>query len=248
MGIRLKMMIGFLSLAVLLLISGVISYFELSSLTKSTSQVIDNSTRNVEFSRKMLDAVQEQNMALLHIEVLGIDEYDTLLIAAGERFNDAIKETGFYVYDLPGLDAIYSARRNYNNVIVSHYIDTLSREQRVEWFVNTYKTTHYQLTSAIKDFMISSQIDMEAQTKMLRDNAYRAIMPGIIALVIGIIVILIFYYFIDLYYISSITKITSGLKNYLTLNIPFNVTIDGRDEIAKLKEYIEQLLVKTKNN
>lgn len=240
-------MVGFLSLAVLLLISGIISYLELSQLTSSTTQVLDNSTRNVEFSRKMLDAVQEQNTALLHMEVLGINEYDSLLVAAGGRFNDAIKETGFYVYDLPGLDSIYTARRNYNNVIANHYMDTLSRDQRVEWFVNTYKTSYYNLTSAIKNFMISSQIDMEVQTQTLRDNAYRAIMPGIIALVIGIIIILIFYYFIDIYYISPILRITKGLDNYFNLNIPFSVDIDSRDELVKLKEYIEQLILMIKN-
>lgn len=247
MGIRVKIMIGFLSLGALLLFSGIISYFELSRLSSTTTQMLDTSTRNIEFSRRMLDAVQDQNTALLHIEVLGLNDYDSLLMDGGQRFNQAIEETGFYVYDLPGLDSIYEARRQYNDAIVAHFSDTLSREKRTEWFATTYKTSYYNLTSTIKNFMISSQYDMEVRTQELRDNAYRAIMPGIIALVIGVVIILIFYYFIDLYYVSPILKITKGLTNYFNLNIPFNVNLEGRDEIVKLKEYIEQLTLMIKN-
>lgn len=247
MGIRQKIMIGFLSLGALLFFSGIISYFELSKLTTSTNQMLESSTRNIEFSRKMLDAVQEQNTALLHTEVLGLSDYDSLLMAGGDNFNRAVEETGFYVFDLPGLDTIYAARRNYNDVIVSHFSDTLSREDRIMWFVTTYKTEYYNLTSAIKNFMINSQLDMEAKTQLLEDNAYRAVMPGIIALVIGIIIILIFYYFIDIYYVAPILKITKALNSYFTLNIPFSVNIEGRDEIVKLKDYIEQMTLQLKN-
>lgn len=236
-----------MSLAALLLFSGVISYFELTSLSSTTSQLLDNSSRNIEFSKKMLDAVQNQNTALLHIEVLGQDEYDSLLIASGADFNAAIEQTKFYVQDLAGLDSIFVARRNYNKVILDHFNDTLTREQRIEWFVKTYKTNYYELTSAIKNFMISSQQELELQTLNLKDNAYRAVMPGILALVIGIILILIFYYFIDLYYVAPILKISKGLTGFINLNIPFNVNIEGRDEIVKLKDYIEQLTLLIKN-
>lgn len=248
MGIRSKIMAGFLSLGVLLLFSGLISYFELSELGRTTSKVLDSSSRNIEFSKKMLDAVQDQNTALLHIEVLGLNDYDTMLIAANDRFNKAIQETGFFVYDLPGLESIYTARSEFNRVVLEHMSDTLSREGHTRWFVETYKTSYYELTSAIKNFMIASQKDMEVKTEELRDNAYRAIMPGIIALSIGILIIFIFYYFIDLYYVSPILKMKRGLDNYFNHGLPFSLEVEGRDEIVKLKEYIDQLikLIKSK--
>ena len=95
--------------------------------------------------------------------------------------------------------------------------------------------------------MVSSQSVMDAKTAQLESNAYRAIMPGIIALAIAIIIIVMFSYFIDLYYVRPVLKITEGLHNYLNSKIPFKITMEGRDEVRKLKEYIEALIGLLKN-
>lgn len=58
--------------------------------------------------------------------------------------------------------------------------------------------------------MVSSQSVNVAKTAQLESNAYRAIMPGIIALAIAIIIIVMFSYFIDLYYVRPVLKITEG--------------------------------------
>ena len=42
-------------------------------------------------------------------------------------------------------------------------------------------------------------------------------------------------------------KITEGLHNYLNSKIPFKITMEGRDEVHKLKEYIEALIGLLKN-
>ena len=55
---------------------------------------------------------------------------------------------------------------------------------------------------------------------------------------------------IDRYYVTPVLKITEGLRNYLNSKIPFKVTMEGRDEVYKLKEYIETMigLLKNKKN
>ena len=95
--------------------------------------------------------------------------------------------------------------------------------------------------------MINSQNVMDKKAESLHSNAYRAIMPSIIALIIGIIIILIFYYFIDIYYTKPVINITEGLKGFLSNGIPFKAKVEGRDEILSLRDHIEQLIIMAKS-
>ena len=69
MGIRQKIRLGFFALGLLLFFSGLMSYFELNKLSNSTRNMLDASLKNMELSKEMLDAVQDQNTALLQIMV-----------------------------------------------------------------------------------------------------------------------------------------------------------------------------------
>ena len=248
MGIRQKIRLGFFALGLLLFFSGLMSYFELNKLSNSTRNMLDASLKNMELSKEMLDAVQDQNTALLQIMVTGSAEYDSLLFAGRAKFDAAIREAKISIRDLRGLDSIYAANVQYTGVI-NNFFDNRAKTGRsdMNWFVGVYKTSYYDLTASIKNFMVSSQSVMDAKTAQLESNAYRAIMPGIIALAIAIIIIVMFSYFIDLYYVRPVLTITEGLHNYLNSKIPFKITMEGRDEVHKLKEYIEALIGLLKN-
>ena len=162
------------------------------------------SLKNMELSKTMLDAVQDQNTALLQIIVSGRSdrESDSLLHAGREKFEAAISDAKISIRDLQGFDSVYAANISYNETVGAYLRDSL-RKENVDWFVDIYKTSYSDLTSSIKNFMVSSQNMMDAKARRLEDNAYRATMPGFIALVIAIVIVLIFYYFVNLYYITS---------------------------------------------
>lgn len=252
MGIKQKIRLGFFALGLLLFFSGLMSYFELNKLSNSTRDMLDASLKNMELSKEMLDAVQDQNTALLQMLVAGDTRYDSLLFAGRARFDAAISKAKVSIRDLRGLDSIYAANEQYTTVINTFFADPSKKDRNndLQWFVDVYKTSYYNLTASIKNFMISSQSVMDAKTTQLESNAYRATMPGIIALAIAIIIIVMFAYLIDLYYVTPVLKITEGVRNYLNSKIPFKVTMEGRDEVYKLKEYIETLigLLKNKKN
>ena len=85
MGLKNKIRLGFLSLALLLFFSGIISYFELSRLSHSTHSMLGASFRNMELSKTMLDAVQDQNTALLQMIVSGSRNSDSMLIVGRQK-------------------------------------------------------------------------------------------------------------------------------------------------------------------
>jgi len=204
------------------------------------------SFRNMELSKTMLDAVQDQNTALLQMIVSGSRNSDSMLIVGRQKFDSSMREANVLIRDLQGFDSIYAANVAYNRIVDAYLSDSLHKNS-VGWYVNIYETSYADLTTSIKNFMVSSQRIMDVKAQRLEDNAYRATMPGFIALLIGILIVVVFFYFINLYYISPVLKITDALKNYLNSKIPFKVNVEGRDEMFRLKESIEKLIDQQKS-
>lgn len=69
-----------------------------------------------------------------------------------------------------------------------------------------------------------------------QENAYRAVTPVLISLVVMIATVLMLFYFTMLYCVNPIVAMNKGLGQYLTFRIPFAVKAECKDEILELKE------------
>lgn len=76
---------------------------------------------------------------------------------------------------------------------------------------------------------------------------WRALTPGTIALLVSIIIVLIFWFMVNHYYVRPTLMIQRRLHDFLRHNIPFGVTTEGHDEVARLRENIETLISMLKN-
>ena len=70
-GLRKRVTTGFVSIVCLLFFSGMVSFLELSHLSRDTEDILKANARNIELAREMLDAAHEQNIALMHLSVCG---------------------------------------------------------------------------------------------------------------------------------------------------------------------------------
>lgn len=243
MGIKHKIQLGFLAIGALLLLSGIISSLELTRFNRTTYELLDRSRQNINLSKQMLDAAQEQNTALL----LSITDsssdalYDSLYATNGRDFEKAVAAAQMNARSsnrsMAEIQAIVDASRYYNS-IVSQLSDSVS----IEWFSQVYKTSYSSLTNAIKDFMVVTQHDILNFTVMLQQKAYRATMVAIISLGAGLMLMLLFYYIINVFFIKPILRIDRALGNHLNSHAPFEVKINSRDEILSLRQHISQLI------
>ena len=78
-------------------------------------------------------------------------------------------------------------------------------------------------------------------TGELRHMVYRAITPSLVTLGTVIVLLVLLLYFIDTYYMKPVVGMNRALKEWLTSNIPFRVTVEGRDEAGELNENISEL-------
>lgn len=247
MGLKRKILLGFASLGGLLLLAGGVSYVEFSRLNRDMQALADKGARSAEISKAMLDAVQEKNESLLHYFA-----EDSLI--ERRQFSDGFEKLKALLTEArilyprnSDVDSIYLSLERFN-ASVAQLSDPAVPNTRS--LLSRYRDSYGELTYAIKSFMVSSQHTMVGETASLESNAYRAFMPGIIALIAAVVIIVTFYFMLSIYFITPVEKITRGLKNYLTLRIPFQVTVEGKDEVFRLKEYIDQLMamIRTRKN
>lgn len=239
MGIKHKIRLGFITIGILLFLSGIISSLELARFNRATHNLLEKSQQSIEISKQMLDAVQEQNTALL----LSITDttrnviYDSLIAKSDRDFDRAFHTAQNALRDPVQLEAIGTAFKYYNNIV-----SQVSDSTDITWFTDVYKTSYYNLTHSIKEFMVRIQQHTIDYTAQLERNAYRASMVGIIALGAGILLLMVFYFMLNNYFIGPVLQITKALKGYVNSRIPFDVAVSTRDEINTLKEYVATLI------
>ena len=251
-GIRRKIRIGFVSLGCLLLFAGVISYFELSRLNRTTDELLDSSLRDLDLSQQMLEAVGQQHAALfvrLYTPSADSLHADALFDAGLSGFDAAFARAQAMDIHTNKLEKIETAKAEYDRVL-----DELSSDSGIDslfWYNHRYKIAYYSLLLPVKDFMIDSQHTIDRNTAEIQHNAYRAIVPGIITLAIAVLILFVFYVLIDHYYIRPVLNVKRGLDNYLNHRVPYRVQVDGHDEVRELSEHIVTLVAmnrKKENN
>ncbi|MBQ1938892.1 MAG: hypothetical protein II362_01605 [Alistipes sp.] len=266
-GMRKRVTIGFLSIVCLLFFSGMVSFVELSRLGRDTGDILKASRRNIELAKEMLDAAHNQNVALIHLTVLGDRSYeevcrremahleDVMLVAQNEALDKSFLDSlAFATTEMKILVDGYLARVDAAEAIAAVVAadttlvaaDSLTVNEHVaelgkEWYTNEYEAVYHRLTAAVKAYMTSTQSSLAPRTEQMKKNAYRAVTPVLISLVVMIAILLMFYYFMTIYCVNPIVKINKSLGDFLSFRLPFNVKAECKDEVLELKERIDSL-------
>lgn len=270
-GLRKRVTVGFLSIVCLLFISGMLSFFELSHLSRDTGDILKASRRNIELAKEILDAAHNLNVALIHTSVFGERHYDSVSRVSMRRLEEAWATAQSEALDKSFLDSLafaatemkvlvdnylsFSARRHEEMAAAqpiaadSTVVDTLQTalltpapQYHDRWYTEEFEGSYNRLTSAVKAYMTSTQSSLAPRTEQLKKNAYRAVTPVLISLVVMIAIVLMFYYFMTLYCVNPILSMNKSLGSYLSFKVPFTVKAECKDEVLELKEKIETLI------
>ncbi len=254
-GMRKRVTVGFLSIVCLLFFSGMVSFLELSHLSRDTGEILNANRRNIELAKEMLDAAHEQNVALIHLSVFGDRSYDSLCRTSLERLENTLLIAQSEALDKSFLDSLAFATTELR-LLTDNYLafgvatdlkpkpvcDTLS----ANWYNNDYEAVYGKLTSAIKNYMTSTQSSLAPRAEQMKTNAYRAVTPVLISLTVMIAIVLMLFYFMTIYCVTPIERMNKGLSDYLAFKIPFSIKGEFKDEVLELKEKIENLIALSK--
>lgn len=248
MGIRTKMMLGFIILASMLFISGAISVFELTKLGKSIKGLIHDNYKSIDYSRSMLDALDEQENALL-FKISGDS------IHSRQQFSRADKILRTNLDSASNNLNLVSEHQQVDSVRVSYekfYACAAANFNDVNFSINSYISVTnpllIEVNEHVKNLITINQQDLSKSAAFLETSAQRASLPGLIVIITSLIFTLIFTYLVHHYFVSPILRLTKGINDYIKYRKPFEVPLETKDEFYKLKESIVNLISLTKTS
>ena len=118
----------------------------------------------------------------------------------------------------------------------------------IYWYDIQYVALRNKLSECINDYMRFAFEGLTPQTQTLSNNAYRAVTPVLISLLVMIAIVLMLYYFIMIYCVLPIKRIDKSLAEWLLRRRSFNVKAECRDELQSLKENIGGLIDRVEKN
>ncbi|OJV18814.1 MAG: hypothetical protein BGO30_03300 [Bacteroidetes bacterium 41-46] len=250
MGIRKKISLGFVVIGAILFLSSIIAIFEFNRMRHSVAALMTDNINSINTSRLLLELTDEYNFTLLSSVILD-SVMDSNKVIYDKRFEDyiaSIKSKFISQSEVSVADSLTVAYNKYLEVIGNaSAVMSLRKSEREEWYANELVPAYNDLRKYKRDLGLLTQAALAENTDNLQEGFYRSIMPGVIAVGAGILLVLLFNYFINLYFITPLLLISRGLKSYKEFNKSYNVKFDNDDELQELNNEIKSLADEHKN-
>ena len=243
LSMRQKLTLSLSAIAVVLLISSIISILEYRSMRNYVSALIADDINSIHVSQRLTDVVDQYNLGIL--TVIGDDTVTNLPDFDQARFLascDSLKASMTEQKLVPLADSVLYSYSAYmltslelDKVLLSDFIDSRT------WYFERLQPVFGRLRSDIDKLSTAIYNDLEKNSATFERGFYRSIIPGTVAVGVGILLVLLLLFFIVVFYVNPLRKMLDGLDNYRSFNRKYNYSFDGDDELAELNAGITEL-------
>ena len=250
MGLRKKISLGIVVIGAILFLSSIIAIFEFNRIRHSVTDLMKDNINSINTSRMLLELTDEYNFMLLSSVIMDstLNSAEVVYDDRFEKYIGSIKSQFASEVEIATADSLSVAYKRYlAEISLASDIMRLSVTERKEWYNNKLMPVYKNLRNYKRQLGLLTQGALAKNTAGLQEGFYRSIMPGIIAVAAGILLVFLFNYFINLYFISPILLISRGLKSYKEFNKSYTVLFDNDDELQDLNGEIKTLIEEHKN-
>ena len=243
LSMRAKLTLSLLAIAVSLLVSSIISIMEYSRMSHYVSDLMADDIRSINLAQKLSEVTGKYNLDIL--SVIGDDAVTTLPDFHQKEFMnhcDSLRMSLEPAKMMPLTDSVVYAYSAYmltslelNDVLLSDFIDTRS------WYFDRLQPRFKRLNNYIDTLNNAIYDDLKKNSETFQRGFYRSVIPGAVAVMVGLLLILMLLFFILAYYVNPIYKMLAGLNNYRSYNKKYNYSFEGDDQLAELNEGITEL-------
>ncbi|MFR9512079.1 MAG: hypothetical protein SNF69_00425 [Rikenellaceae bacterium] len=213
-------------------------------MSRDTRNILSVNNYRMELAHQMLGIVQEQDVAFVQMTLFDNREFDNVCLAKIDELEATLKIAADQTSNPKQLDSlafhISELRLLAHTVISPPEFDTIAVVNRATYYDN-YLPIQSNVVKSIYDFTTSSFKSIEPRAEQLQRNAYRAVTPVFISLVVMIVIVLMLYYFMIIYCVNPIVRLNRSLGDFITFRLPFMPKSDCNDEVKELQEKIELL-------
>ena len=83
--------------------------------------------------------------------------------------------------------------------------------------------------------------DLRRNSQTFDRGFYRSVIPGFVAMLVGLLLVVLLLFFILAYYVNPIYKMLAALENYRAYNKKYTYSFEGDDQLAELNTGISEM-------
>jgi sensor histidine kinase YesM len=237
------MVLSLSAIVVVLLLSGVISSLEYRRMSSYVSSMIAEDISSINVAQQLANVTDEYNLQIL--TVIGDESVNSLPDFDQQKFVfycDSLRSSFTGKKMGPLTDSVLYSYSAYmltslemEQVIQSDFIDSRT------WYFERLQPSFNRLRGYIDDLSNAMYDDLQQNSEDFDDGFYRSIIPGIVAVAVGVILVLLLMFYITTYYVSPLNKMLSGLEDYRSIGRRYGYTFEGDDQLSQLNEGITEL-------
>ena len=244
MGIRLKILSGFLILVFMLIVAGLWSVYELKTIGVSVEKLLDENYKSINAARLMTEALERQDSGILLLVSGNVKQGIDILRNSDAAFNEAFKTAQGNV-TIPGEEtSVTDVRKAYDdyNQATSAWLQSVGKSpanNSPAWYFEQAHPKFLKTKKSLEHLMMINQSVMYETATGLHERANRALMPGVVALVSALVFTFLFNYLINYYMVDPIIRITNAMRQFQDTGRPVKIRVETHDEIEQLSTVLQ---------
>lgn len=238
-----KITMSLMAIAVILLLSTTISVFEYRSMSNYVSDLIADNIESINAAQKLSNVTDAYNLSLLAI--IGDEDNNKLPDFNRSEFLahcDSIKTSLSSINMQHLADSVEYSWSAYMltslelpNVLEADFIDSRS------WYFERLQPVYNRLHSDIDVLNTAIYNELQRNSATFERGFYRSIIPGAVAVAVGLLLVLLLLFYLSVYYVTPIYKMLSALLNYRKFGKTYNAEFDGDDQLRELSDNITEI-------
>ena len=243
LSLKTKMVLSLSAIAVVLIVSGIISIVEYRRMSNYVSDMIAEDINSINVAQKLSAVTDAYNLQIL--TVIGDDSVNSLPDFDQQGFVsycDSLRSIFSVENVLPLTDSVLYSYQAYmltslelEQVIQSDFIDSRT------WYFERLQPSFQRLNGDIDRLSQAMYADLQENSGDFDRGFYRSIIPGIVAVGVGVILVLLLMFFITSFYVNPLNKMLEGLDEYRSMGRRYSYSFEGDDQLAELNEGITEL-------
>ena len=243
LSLRMKISLALSAIAVVLLMSSIISWLEYRHMSSYVSSLIAGNVNNIHHTQELVDAVDAYNLEML--AVIGGETLTAVPAFDKDGFLRSCEDLKENLGNGPAVvwaDSVVYAYSAYmlastelEEVFESSFINTR------DWYFTRLQPLFGRMRGYMDRLSASLYDDLEQNSRDFDSGFFRSIIPSTVAVSVGIILVFLLMFYIHVYYVSPIYRMLEALRDYLGYRRRYTYTFDGNDQLNDLNTSITEL-------
>ena len=243
LSLRMKITLSLSAIAVVLLMSSIISVLEYRHMSSYVSSLIAGNVNNIHRTQELVDAMDDYNLRILAVigdeHLSALPEFDRegfrarceqLKEGLGEGRGAELADSVVFAYS-----AYMLASLELEEVLESSFINTR------DWYFNRLQPLFGRLRGYLDSLSGTMYAELQENARDFDSGFFRSIIPSSTAVSVGILLVFLLLFYILAYYVRPLYRMLESLRDYLGYRRRYTYTFDGNDQLGDLNGAITEL-------